>query len=169
VLFKAIVYWPVKGLDSTCQHSPFHTHIHTVMSEAAIQGANLPMRIQSKCSHTHTHTHRPTHTHTHTHSLVAQPLGAIWDSVFCPRTLSTYRLEEPGIETSIVWLVDDPLYHSRPFEISNWKERECILKPMILTFVLCMWRQIWWFQSNAITNWIHCNVNDGKDNNEMSL
>ncbi len=46
---------------------------------------------------------------THIHTPMTQPLGAIWGSVSCPRTLQHV---DPTF-----WLVEDPLYllsHSRP-------------------------------------------------------
>ena len=81
-LVAFLVYLSFKMLYNTCQHS--HTHIHTLMAETAVQGANLLIRSNSmiliqgtlqcfKCSFTHT--------------LMTQPSGAIWGSVSYPRTL----------------------------------------------------------------------------------
>ncbi len=63
-----------KRFYNTSQHSPSHTHIHTLR---AGEFSTKSQPVHQELTHTHTHTHTP----------MAQLSGAIWDSVSYPRTL----------------------------------------------------------------------------------
>ncbi len=57
------------AFDNTSQHSPIHTHIHTLKGQVtSLQRANL--LIRNSCTHIHT--------------LMAQPLGAVWVQYLAP-------------------------------------------------------------------------------------
>ena len=72
-----------KHFYTTCQYSPIHTHIHTLMAEAAMQGANLLIRSDTAIPIQSTRQCFYAHSHTFTHT---QPLGVIWSSLSSPRT-----------------------------------------------------------------------------------
>ncbi len=62
-------------LKALLQHKSAFTHSHTHIH--AVQTANLPIG----------------NSYTHTHTPVVQPLGAIWGSVSCTRTLDVLFLD----------------------------------------------------------------------------